>query len=151
MRSTGPGGIKTTKQQSVPGMLGVLRRTKYPCVLPTWKERTPPSGRKWPRCGRNWAAVAASLVNTRTVSPTSDEGAERNQGDGELKLDSNLRLWIFGVTWWTEWGQENSDDDDEEADDYDDECIRQGEGLCYEAQVSCFVKVLALKSERRRE
>lgn len=41
--------------------------------------------------------------------------------------------------------------DDEEADDYDDECIRQGEGLCNEAQVSCFVEVSALKSERWRE
>lgn len=36
---------------------------------------------------------------------------------------------------WTEWSQENGDND-EEADDYDDECIRKGEGLCNEAQVS---------------
>lgn len=58
---------------------------------------------------------------------------------------------FLGGTEWTEWGQEN-DDDDEEADDYDDdECIRQGEGLCNEAQVSCFVEVSALKSERQRE
>lgn len=49
---------------------------------------------------------------------------------------------------WTELGQENGGDDDEEAGDYDDECIRQGEGLCNEAQVSCFVEVSALKSER---
>lgn len=37
---------------------------------------------------------------------------------------------------WTEWGQENDDDDYD-----DDECKRQGEGLCIEAQVSCFVEV----------
>lgn len=74
MRSTGPGGIKTTRQQSVPGMLAVSRRTKYLCVLPTWRERTPPSDRKWLKSGRNWAAVATSLVNTRTILLTSDEG-----------------------------------------------------------------------------
>lgn len=56
-------------------------------------------------------------------------------GGGEIKDGLNLRLWIFGVARWTEWSQENGDDD-EEADDYDDECIRQGEGLCNEAQVS---------------
>lgn len=62
------------KQQSVPEMPVVSRRTKYPCALPTWSERTPPSGRKWPRFGRNWAAVATSLVNTKTASATSDGG-----------------------------------------------------------------------------
>lgn len=71
------------KQQNVPEMLAVLRRTKYPCALPTWSERTPPSDRKWPRFGRNWAAVATSLVNTRTVSLTSDEGVEQNQEEEE--------------------------------------------------------------------
>lgn len=39
------------------------------------------------------------------------------------------------VARWTEWSQENGEND-EEADDYDDECIRKGEGLCNEAQVS---------------
>lgn len=48
-------------------------------------------------------------------------------------------------------GVKKNGDDDEEADDYDDECIRQGEGLCIEAQVSCFVEVSALKSDRWRE
>lgn len=75
------------KLQSVPEMLAVSRRTRYRCVPPTWSERTPPSDRKWPRCGRNWAAVAASLVNTRTASPTSDEGVEQNQEEEENKLD----------------------------------------------------------------
>lgn len=101
MRSTGPGGIKTTRQQSVPETLAVSRRTKYPYVLPTWRERTPPSDRKWPRFGRNSAAVAASLANTRTAWLTSDEGVEQNQEVGEWKPD--LRLWMFGVAWQTEW------------------------------------------------
>lgn len=56
----------------------------------------------------------------------------------------------MGGTTISEKCHENGDDD-EEADDYDDECIRRGEGLCNEAQVSCFVEVSALKSERRRE
>lgn len=51
---------------------------------------------------------------------------------------------------WTEWGH-GDDDDDGEDDDYDDECIRQGGGLCIEAQVSCFVEVSALKSDGWRE
>lgn len=90
MRSTGPGGIKTMKLQSVPETPAVSRRTKYQCVLPTWREKTPPSDRKWPRSERNWAAVATSLVNTRTVSPTSDEGAEQKQNQEE---EENLS-WI---------------------------------------------------------
>ncbi len=69
------------RQRSVPEMLAVSRRTKYPCVLPIWRERTLPSGRKWPRCGRNLAAVAASLVNTRTVLLTSDQGIKSRRGD----------------------------------------------------------------------
>lgn len=75
------------KQQSVPEMLAVLRRTKYLCVPPTWRERTPHSDRKWPRSGRSWAAVATSLVNTRTVSLTSDEDVEQNQKEEEYKTD----------------------------------------------------------------
>lgn len=145
MRSTGPGGIKTMKQRSAPEMLAVLRRTKYQCVPPTWRERTPPSDRKWPRYGRNWAAVATSLANTRTASLTSDEGVEQIQEEEEIKAGLNWRLWIF-LGWHDgQNGVKKNGDDDEEADDYDDECIRQGEGLCNEAQVSRFVEVSALK------
>lgn len=76
------------KQQSVPEMLAVSRRTRYPCVLPTWRGRTPHSDKKWPRCGRNWVAVATSLVNTRIVLLISDEGMEQNEEEEEYKLDS---------------------------------------------------------------
>lgn len=75
------------RQQSVPEMLAVSRRTKYLYAPPTWRGRTPPSDRKWPRCGRNWAGVAASLANTRTVLLTSDGGVEENQEEEEYKLD----------------------------------------------------------------
>ena len=92
MRSTGPGGIKITKQQSDPETLGVSRRTKYPCAPPTWRERMLPSDRKWPRFGRNLAAVAASLANTRTVSVTSDDGVQENHKEEENKMDSILKL-----------------------------------------------------------
>lgn len=92
MRSTGPGGIKTMRQQSVPEMLAVSRRTKYLCVLPTWRERMPPSDRKWPRSGRNWAAVATSLVNTRTVSLTSDEGTQSRRGGIKAGFET-LDFW----------------------------------------------------------
>lgn len=86
-RSTGPGGIKITRQRSVPEMPAASRRTKYLCALPTWRERTPRSDRKSLRSGRNWAVAAASLVNTRTVSPTSDDGVEQNRDGVEEKLD----------------------------------------------------------------
>lgn len=76
------------------------------------------------------AAVATSLVNTRTVSPTSDDGEERNQEEEEQKS------WIKSMTLNISQGgtmdrmgvkkNGDDDDDDDEADDYDDECIRQG-------------------------
>lgn len=76
------------RQQSVPEMLAVLRRTKSQCVPPTWRERMPPYDRKWLRSGKNSAAVATSLANTRTASPTSDVGTEaKHQEEEELKLD----------------------------------------------------------------
>lgn len=79
MRSTGPGGIKTTRRQSAPETLAASRRTKYPYGPPIWSERTPPSGRKWLRSGRNWAAAAASSANTRTASLTSETHVGQNQ------------------------------------------------------------------------
>lgn len=75
------------KQQSVLEMLAVSKRTKYLCAPPTWREKTPPSDRKWPRSGRSWVAVVTSLVNTRTASLTSDEGVDQNQEVEEYKLD----------------------------------------------------------------
>lgn len=32
---------------------------------------------------------------------------------------------------------DDEEEEEEDDDDYDDECKRQGEGLCIEAQVSC--------------
>lgn len=96
MKSIGPGGIKTTRQQSVPGMLAVLRRTKSQCALPTWREKMPPYDRKWLRSVKNSAAVATSLANTRTALLTSDDGMkENNQEEEELKLDliKDFALW----------------------------------------------------------
>lgn len=91
------------KQQSVLEMLAVIRRTKYLFVPPTWRERTPPSDRKWRRSERSLAAVAASLVNTRTASLTSDEGVQLNQEEEEYNLDN---IYDFlGVAHWTELGQ----------------------------------------------
>lgn len=49
------------------------------------------------------AVVAASLVNTRTASLTSDEGVQLNQEEEEYKLDN---IYDFlGVAHWTELGQ----------------------------------------------
>lgn len=74
------------KQQSAPGMHAVSRRTKSLCVLPTWRGRTPPSDRRWQRCGKNWVGVATSLVNTRTISLTSDGNPEAKQEEEEPKI-----------------------------------------------------------------
>ena len=128
MRSTGPGDIRTTRQQSAPETLAVSRRTRYLCALPTWSERTPPSDRKWPRYGRNLAAVATSLVNTRTVLPTSDDGEERNQEEEQKSWIKFMTLNISQGGTMDRMGvkKNGDDDDDDEADDYDDECIRQG-------------------------
>lgn len=57
----------------------------------------PPSDRKWPKSGRNWAAVATSLVNTRTILLTSDEGMGGIRKGRKKKLD--MRLWIFVDGW----------------------------------------------------
>lgn len=38
-------------------------------------------------------------------------------------------------------GSEDGGDDDEDDDYDDDECMRQGEGLYFEAQVTCLVEV----------
>lgn len=73
------------------------------------------------------AAVATSLVNTRTVSPTSDDGEERNQEEEQKSWIKFMTLNISqGGTMDRMGVKKNGDDDDDEADDYDDECIRQG-------------------------
>lgn len=138
MRSTGPGGIKTTRRQSVPETPGASRRTKYPYGPPIWSERTPPFGRKWPRSGRNWAAAAASSANTRTASLTSDTHVGQNQ-EAESETMDYFQEW----SWLTERCRKN--DDDKEDEEEDDECIRRGEGLFNKAQVSCFCWCLLFK------
>lgn len=111
MKSTGPGGIKTMKQQSVPEMLAASRRTKYLCALPIWREKMPPCDRKWLRCERNWVGAATSLVNTRTASLTSDDGMEnkirKRRNISWIKFKT-LKFWggmmdRLGSRWWWLW------------------------------------------------